>query len=234
MKYTITAMLSTALLMFSGTSKAGIVPVERDIPVKRGKPYWKPISVMLGLSVLFLAQPAHSAGSHIVEFRQWADIVNVEAVFKTHKTTRNHCTQQNQTTYHSDDHNPSNEIIGAIIGGVVGNQLGKGSSNRNITTIIGAIGGGAVANKMEDGHTHTQNVTVCEPHTTVTQRRDVSHYIVTYRLNGAEFIVHEYQKPVGNEKLVTVKVTLTYPRIGTSDARRGHWKEGGNGRLRNN
>ena len=87
---------------------------------------------------------------------------------------------------------------------------------------------------MEDGHTHTQNVTVCEPHTTVTQRRDVSHYIVTYRLNGAEFIVHEYQKPRGNEKLVTVKVTLRYDRIGTSDATRGHWKEGGNGTLNRN
>ncbi len=208
MKYTLTAMLSTALLMFSGTSKAGIVPVaieKPNAPVKKG--VYKPILVMLGLATLFTAQTAHSAGSNMVQFEQWAQIVNVEAVWKHDTTTHNHCTKQNTSIQHSNDHNPSNEILGAIIGGVIGNKLGKGDTG---ATIVGAIGGGAIANKMEDGHTHNQTITVCEPHTTITKRRNVAYYIVTYSLNGKQFIVHEYQKPRHMEKKVTVKVQIIY------------------------
>lgn len=216
MKHTFTAMLSTALLMFSGQARAGIVPQPINKPISQR--VVKPLIVMIGLMTLFAAPNANAAGSNIVTFEQWAQIVNVEAVWKIDTSSRmmnnNHCTQHSSTTYHGDDHNPSNEILGAIIGGVVGNQLGKGSSNRNVTTIIGAIGGGAIANKMENGHTHNQDVTVCQPQRRVENRRTVDHYIVTYSLNGKQFIMHEYQKPRHMEKKVTVTVQVTYRGLG--------------------
>jgi outer membrane lipoprotein SlyB len=50
-------------------------------------------------------------------------------------------------------------FAGAVVGGIVGNQFGKGSGN-TVTTVGGAVAGGAVGNEIEkNANKHTVYVT---------------------------------------------------------------------------
>lgn len=48
------------------------------------------------------------------------------------------------------DHGTAGAIIGAVAGGVLGNQVGKGDG-RKLATVAGAVGGGFAGNKIGTG-----------------------------------------------------------------------------------
>lgn len=48
------------------------------------------------------------------------------------------------------DHGTAGTVIGALAGGVLGNQVGRGKGN-TLATVAGAVGGGVVGNKIGTG-----------------------------------------------------------------------------------
>ena len=59
---------------------------------------------------------------------------------------------------HSDDHQVAGTVIGAIAGGVIGNQFGRGNG-RKLTTVAGAVGGGIAGKKIQEAHQDNDTVT---------------------------------------------------------------------------
>jgi len=51
----------------------------------------------------------------------------------------------------SDNHQVAGTVIGAIAGGVIGNQFGRGKG-RKLTTVAGAVGGGIAGKKIQEAH----------------------------------------------------------------------------------
>lgn len=97
-------------------------------------------------------------------------------------------------------------VIGAIIGGVVGHQLGNSSRGRDHGTVAGVIGGGIIGNLIENSPSanaapstvnydpqparvdytpETRTVQRCQ--TVQDSREQITGYNVTYRYNGRDY-----------------------------------------------
>ena len=65
-----------------------------------------------------------------------------------------------------DKHKVAGTVIGAIAGGVIGNQFG-GGRGRTVATVGGAVAGGAIGHKVQENHqdkdTVTRVVKRCQP-----------------------------------------------------------------------
>ncbi|WP_339487513.1 glycine zipper 2TM domain-containing protein [Pseudomonas sp. EL_65y_Pfl2_R95] len=117
----------------------------------------------------------------------YADVVAVEPINKTIKTPRQECRDVTVTRQRpvQDQHKIAGTAIGAVVGGLLGNQVG-GGNGKKIATAAGAIGGGYAGNKVQgnmqanDTYTTTENrcKTVNDTH------EEVVGYNVKYELDG--------------------------------------------------
>jgi uncharacterized protein YcfJ len=69
--------------------------------------------------------------------------------------------QVTRRKHHSDKNRVAGTAIGAIAGGVVGNQFGKGNG-KTATTVAGAVAGGVIGNKVQKSHQRGDYETVIE------------------------------------------------------------------------
>ena len=83
-------------------------------------------------------------------------------------------------------------IVGAIIGGAIGNQFG-GGKGKDAATILGAIVGADVANKNSKKPGGTQRQCQIETRYEETQRQVYSHSTVTFYSDGQKYTV-KFQK----------------------------------------
>lgn len=136
---------------------------------------------------------------------QYADIVSVDPIVKTTQEPRQVC--KNVSVTHrrpaQDEHRIAGTAIGAIVGGVVGNQFG-GGSGKKIMTAAGAVGGGLAGNqiqgRMQQGDTYTTTEQRCN--TVNDSKEETVGYDVRYRFDGE---VHEAkldEKPEGDRVLM--------------------------------
>ncbi|WP_150629299.1 glycine zipper 2TM domain-containing protein, partial [Pseudomonas fluorescens] len=90
-------------------------------------------------------------------------------------------------------------VIGAVAGGLLGNQVG-GGNGKKIATVAGAVGGGYAGNKVQEGmqerDTYTTTQTRCNTVNDISSK--VIGYDVRYSLNGKEGKVRMDHEP-GNE-----------------------------------
>lgn len=79
-------------------------------------------------------------------------------------------------------------ILGAIIGGVVGHQIGSGHS-RNIGTVAGAVLGGSIGHDVSSRNAgvETRSVQRCEVSTQREWEERVDGYRVSYVYHGREY-----------------------------------------------
>lgn len=63
--------------------------------------------------------------------------------------------------HHKDDNRVAGTAIGAVAGGLIGNQVGKGKG-KTIATVAGAVGGGVIGNKVQKNHQRNDTETVIE------------------------------------------------------------------------
>ncbi len=81
---------------------------------------------------------------------KFAKVLAVDPVRKTITTPRQVC--HDETVTHTeapkDEHRIAGTAIGAVVGGVLGNQVGKGKG-RKLATVAGAVGGGVAGNKIQ-------------------------------------------------------------------------------------
>ena len=128
----------------------------------------------------------------------YAQVVNVEELTETINTPREVCEDVPVTRKApvKDQHKITGTAIGAVVGGLLGNQIGSGSG-RKIATVAGAVGGGYAGNKvqgnMQDSDTYTTTERRC--HTVTDSHQNVVGYNVTYMIGDQEGTVRMDEKP---------------------------------------
>ncbi len=132
------------------------------------------------------------------ETPDYAQVVNVEEVKKTINTPREVCEDVAVTKKApvKDEHKITGSAIGAVVGGLLGNQIG-GGSGKKLATVAGAVGGGYAGNKvqgnMQDSDTYTTTERRC--HTVTDSHQNVVGYNVTYMIGDQEGTVRMNEKP---------------------------------------
>lgn len=118
---------------------------------------------------------------------QFADVLAVDPVKETIKTPREVCREVSVTRQRpvQDTNRIAGTAVGAVVGGLLGNQVG-GGNGKKIATVAGAVGGGYAGNqvqgRMQSNDTYTTTETRCN---TVTDTQDkVVGYDVKYDLGG--------------------------------------------------
>lgn len=104
-------------------------------------------------------------------------------------------------------------IAGAIVGGVVGNQFGKGSG-KDAMTVAGALLGGSVGNDLgnrRQGREYVTSERRCELVDNYRQHEELVGYHVKYRYNGQVFHTRTAHDP---GKFLNVHVSVA-PAGGT-------------------
>ena len=120
---------------------------------------------------------------------EYAQVLKVTPLTKTIRTPREECHDETVTQKApvKDEHQILGTVAGALVGGVIGHQVG-GGTGRDIATVAGAAGGGYAGNRiqknLQDRNTTTATQQKC---TTVYDSSEKQiGYHVRYRLNGKE------------------------------------------------
>lgn len=157
-------------------------------------------SMLIGLAVGASAATAIAgfAGYQALNGEDYAEVIRSEPVMKTVKTPREECRDVAITTPVPvrDENRIAGTAIGAVVGGVLGNQIG-GGNGKKLATVGGAVAGGYAGNQiqqnMQDRNTHTSHETRCK--TVYDSREEIEGYKVTYRIGSTEGVIHTETDP---------------------------------------
>lgn len=143
---------------------------------------------------------------------QFADVLAVEPVKETIKTPREVCREVTVTRQRpvQDSNRIAGTAVGAVVGGLLGNQVG-GGNGKKIATVAGAVGGGYAGNqvqgRMQSNDTYSATETRCN---TVTDSQDrVVGYDVKYDIAGVIGNVRMDRDPGGKIPLRDGQLVLT-------------------------
>jgi uncharacterized protein YcfJ len=127
-----------------------------------------------------------------------AEVVSVTPVTKTVRTPREECRAEQVTRQKAvqDEKRIVGTGIGAVVGGLLGNQIGDGDG-RKLATVAGAAAGGVAGNqiqkKIQDGSTETVTENRCS---TVYDSHEVEDgYEVIYILDGERHTIRMDRDP---------------------------------------
>lgn len=145
-----------------------------------------------------LALSAAASGSLFSAQPQFAEVLASKPVTETIKTPRQEC--HNVTVTHrkpvQDENKILGTVVGAALGGVLGNQFG-GGNGKKVATAAGAVAGGYAGNQvqgnMQAGDTYTSTQQRCK--TVQESSTRPLGYDVTYRLAGQEGIIRMDKVP---------------------------------------
>ena len=121
---------------------------------------------------------------------QYAEVLAVQSVKESIKTPRQECREVAITRQRpvQDQHQLIGTAVGAIAGGLLGNQVG-GGNGKKLATVAGAVGGGYAGNKGkkvegggEDRGTYRATETRCKTVNGVSEK--IVGYDVKYELDG--------------------------------------------------
>ena len=159
----------------------------------------------LVLISLFLGTKLVMAGS----FTDYATVTSVEKVYKQYRTEEPYqeCYIK-ETLQNQGDGSATNEIVGAILGGAIGNQLGDGDGKEALT-LAGIFLGASIANDAEKANS-TQVVVsqeVCETKVKTSFVNRLSHYLVHIDYEGRDLSFTSKKRP--SEDIIKVKVTVS-------------------------
>jgi uncharacterized protein YcfJ len=144
----------------------------------------------------------------------YAEVVKVTPVTRAIRTPRQECHDEQVTRKApvKDEHQALGTIAGAVIGGVIGHQIG-GGSGRDIATVAGAAGGGYAGNRvqknLQDRDTVTTTEQKCE--TVYDSSEKITGFHVRYRLDGKEETVQMDHDPGPRIPLKDGKLDLKAP-----------------------
>ncbi len=145
-------------------------------------------SMMLGIGLGALGVTAGGAVAtySLVDVGpKYADVLAVKPLTEVIRTPREVCSQVvvNHRRPVQDQHQIAGTVIGALAGGLLGNQVG-GGSGKKIATVAGAAAGGYAGNKVQENmqaaDTYTTTETRCKTVTDTSEK--VIGYDVDYRL----------------------------------------------------
>ena len=120
----------------------------------------------------------------------YADVLRVDPIYVTRRVRepREECYDTEVERRDTRGNNGAGTVIGAIVGGALGNQVGKGDG-RKAATVAGALIGGAIGNNAarRDDRYYGEPETRCR---TVSERyseRRIVGYDVAYELDGQQY-----------------------------------------------
>jgi len=159
----------------------------------------------LVLTSLFLGTQLVMAGS----FTDYATVTSVEKVYKQYMTEEPYqeCYIK-ETLQNQGDGSATNEIMGAILGGAIGNQLGDGDG-KEVMTLAGIVLGASMANDAEKANSTGQVVVsqeVCETKVKKSIEKRLSHYLVHIDYEGRDLSFTSKKRPY--DDVIKVKVTV--------------------------
>ncbi len=139
-----------------------------------------------------------AAGYRIMASSRGAEVVSVKALTRTIRTPRQECRDEQVT--HTKPVQDTERLVGtglgAVIGGLLGNQIG-GGNGRALATVAGAAAGGYAGNRIEQNVQQRDTYTTTEQRcTTVYESTEVpAGYDVEYVLDGKHLHVHMDHEP---------------------------------------
>ena len=162
----------------------------------------------LVLISLFLGTQLAIAGS----FTDYATVTSVEKVYKQYRTEEPYqeCYIQ-ETLQNAGDGSATNEIVGAILCGAIGNKIGENSSDsgKNVLTLAGIVLGASMANDAEKANSTGQVMVsqeVCETKVKTSFVKKLSHYLVHINYEGRDLTFTSKKRPY--DDVIKVKVTV--------------------------
>jgi uncharacterized protein YcfJ len=160
----------------------------------------------LVLILLFLGTQMTLAGS----FTDYATVTSVEKVYKQYMTEEPYqeCYIK-ETLQRTGDGSATNEIIGAILGGAIGNKLGEGDG-KEVMTLAGIVLGASIANDADKANSTGQVVVsqeVCETKVKKSIQKRLSHYLVNISYEGRDLSFTSKRRPY--DDVIKVKVTVS-------------------------
>lgn len=140
----------------------------------------------------------------------WADVVRVDPIYTYERVSRPERECYDAEVARREDRRGNNAgatVLGAIIGGALGNQVGKGDG-RKAATIAGAVAGGAIANSAarRDDETYVSSERRCREVDGGYEERRINGYDVEYRYRGETYMSRLSFDP-GERIRVRVSVT---------------------------
>jgi len=160
----------------------------------------------LVLISLFLGTQIVIAGS----YADYATVTSVEKVYKQYRTEEPYqeCYIK-ETLQNQGDGSATNEIMGAILGGAIGNQFGEGEG-KEVMTLAGIVLGASMANDAEKANSTGQVVVsqeVCETKVKKSIERRLSHYLINISYEGRDLSFTSKRRPY--DDVIKVKVTVS-------------------------
>lgn len=117
----------------------------------------------------------------------WADVLRVDPIYdRVRSSSPREVCEDIPVDRHIDDGNrAAGTVLGAIVGGVLGNTVGKGDG-RKAATVAGAVIGGSVGNNVArgDDRYYSSVDRHCRMVEDVSEERRVVAYDVQYRYRG--------------------------------------------------
>ena len=159
----------------------------------------------LVLISLFLATQMVIAGS----YTDYATVTSIEKVYKQYMTEEPYqeCYIK-ETLQNTGDGSATNEIMGAILGGAIGNKLGEGDG-KEVMTLAGIVLGASMANDAEKANSTGQVVVsqeVCETKVKKSIEKRLSHYLINISYEGRDLSFTSKRRPY--DDVIKVKVTV--------------------------
>ena len=155
---------------------------------------------------LFLGTQLVIAGS----YTDYATVTSIEKVYKQYMTEEPYreCYIK-ETLQNTGDGSATNEIMGAILGGAIGNQFGEGEG-KDVMTLAGIVLGASMANDAEKANSTGQVVVsqeVCETKVKKSIERRLSHYLINISYEGRDLSFTSKRRPY--DDVIKVKVTIS-------------------------
>lgn len=155
-------------------------------------------------------------------FTDTAKVLKVKPLYETVQYNQPEERCWNERVRHNRGYSRSNSytptIAGAIIGGVVGNQFGKGNG-KDAATVAGAILGGSIGNdlgKRDYSRSYVTTERRCETVNNYREKQELVGYRVKYRYNGKSFWTRTDRHP---GDYLTLNVSLAPTGYGNSGYR---------------
>ena len=154
----------------------------------------------------FITSQLAFAGS----FVDSATVTSVEKVYKQYMVEEPYqdCYIK-ETLQQSGDGSATNEIMGAILGGAIGNQFGEGDG-KEAMTLAGIFLGASIANDAEKANSTGQVVVsqeVCENKVRQKIEKRLSHYKINVEYEGRDLSFTSKKRPY--DDVIKVKVTVS-------------------------
>ena len=151
------------------------------------------------IGALVVSAGAAIAGFDLLDRKpKFAEVIDVDPVSETIRTPREECVDQVVTHQQpvKDQRQITGTVIGAVVVGVLGNQVGDGRGQK-LATVAGAAAGGYAGNRVQkriqDGNTYQTTEKQC--HTVYDKSEKTVGYDVRYRLGEEEGTVRMDRDP---------------------------------------